>query len=150
MTDDLKTVEAAFAEAFKRLREQGRLVTPQTAGDCPVLIFCGRSQHGGVGSRQVQCEDCKTLLWLSPASLAIMDENPGKPTHIACVLCLQTIARRATRNVPGICRWCYCHEAHACVLDMDGRTCAWANAERTVCTNPDCLRKEAGDAALVC
>jgi hypothetical protein len=45
----------------------------------------------------------------------------------------------------GKCRFCGCTEERACLLidnpDRDRLTCAWADAERTVCTNPKCLAK---------
>jgi hypothetical protein len=45
--------------------------------------------------------------------------------------------------IPGRCRVCGCTEINACVLERtDGYralTCAWSDAERTLCTNPDCL-----------
>jgi hypothetical protein len=48
---------------------------------------------------------------------------------------------------PGTCRFCGCEEDHACQLDDpddpegDAVPCKWANAERTVCTNPECLEE---------
>jgi len=46
----------------------------------------------------------------------------------------------------GICKHCGCSEFNACTgLGFLGdETCSWANAEQTVCSNPECLAKERG------
>lgn len=36
------------------------------------------------------------------------------------------------------CRVCGCTEWQACVID--GEPCAWADAGRTLCTNPACIQ----------
>jgi ParB/RepB/Spo0J family partition protein len=38
----------------------------------------------------------------------------------------------------GVCKYCGCCEDDACELDS-GANCSWANDEKTICTNPDCL-----------
>jgi len=40
---------------------------------------------------------------------------------------------------PGRCQFCRCTDDHACDLGFD--TCAWANRDYTVCSNPKCLQK---------
>jgi hypothetical protein len=46
-----------------------------------------------------------------------------------------------TLIAPGTCRHCDCTEANACRLP-EGDTCAWVNPERTVCSNPACIKAE--------
>lgn len=40
---------------------------------------------------------------------------------------------------PGICRHCGCTEKQACRVGP-GVPCHWANAEHTICSQPDCVR----------
>ena len=42
---------------------------------------------------------------------------------------------------PGTCRHCRCTEENACILHT-GDTCWWTNDERTVCSNPSCIKAE--------
>ena len=42
---------------------------------------------------------------------------------------------------PGVCRHCGCDELHACML-ATGDPCCWTDSERTVCSQPSCLRAE--------
>ena len=41
-----------------------------------------------------------------------------------------------------ICRHCKCTETNACIL-ANGDPCCWVDVERTVCSNPSCIRAEA-------
>lgn len=45
---------------------------------------------------------------------------------------------------PGTCRHCACTDGKHCQIYSGGEMCecSWANRERTLCTNPDCLMKE--------
>lgn len=43
---------------------------------------------------------------------------------------------------PGICRHCGCTESDPCRLS-DGDSCSWADAARTVCNRPSCMKAEA-------
>lgn len=45
---------------------------------------------------------------------------------------------------PGECFVCGCSELDPCVLHLPGGRvvpCGWANAERTLCNNPDCIEE---------
>lgn len=46
---------------------------------------------------------------------------------------------------PGVCQFCGCTDAKGCVLhDSEPYgvvTCGWANRGRTVCSNPQCIRR---------
>lgn len=46
-----------------------------------------------------------------------------------------------THLLPGRCRYCSCTEDNACRL-ADNEPCAWWDEERTVCSNPRCIRAE--------
>jgi hypothetical protein len=48
----------------------------------------------------------------------------------------------------GICRHCRCTEDDPCRL-YTGEPCSWADATRTVCNNPSCLKSEATRKRLV-
>jgi hypothetical protein len=41
---------------------------------------------------------------------------------------------------PGTCRYCGCTQDNACTIP-GGDTCSWYSNERTVCTNPACIRQ---------
>lgn len=46
-----------------------------------------------------------------------------------------------------VCRHCGCDEDHACMIPNPDNPhaaipCSWWNAEKTVCNNPDCIKKE--------
>jgi ParB/RepB/Spo0J family partition protein len=46
----------------------------------------------------------------------------------------------------GVCRYCGCTPAHACVLKhgkggVPVTTCKWADKSKNICTNPECLKK---------
>lgn len=42
---------------------------------------------------------------------------------------------------PGVCRHCGCKDHEPCILQT-GDTCAWMSRDRTVCSNPACVRAE--------
>lgn len=44
------------------------------------------------------------------------------------------------RPIPGQCRFCHCTESNACSTPPCGEPCAWVDRNRTVCSNPSCLR----------
>jgi hypothetical protein len=46
-----------------------------------------------------------------------------------------------TYIAPGTCRHCRCTEDNACSLG-NGEPCWWTNNERTVCSNPSCIKAE--------
>lgn len=46
-----------------------------------------------------------------------------------------------TLIAPGTCRHCGCTEDNACKLG-NGEGCWWTNNERTVCSNPSCIKAE--------
>jgi hypothetical protein len=43
----------------------------------------------------------------------------------------------------GICAECGCTEMNACTGQgiLGDETCSWANQEQTLCSNPECLKK---------
>lgn len=43
---------------------------------------------------------------------------------------------------PGTCRVCGCTDYRACFVGHPSRTCAWANGERTLCSNPACINRD--------
>lgn len=43
--------------------------------------------------------------------------------------------------ISGICRLCGCTENSPCILGSDYETCAWVDAEQTLCSNPRCIAK---------
>lgn len=57
------------------------------------------------------------------------------------------LARRSP-GIAGICAQCGCTPLNACrgLGFMEEENCAWANRERTLCTNPRCLAKAAAEA----
>jgi ParB/RepB/Spo0J family partition protein len=54
----------------------------------------------------------------------------------------------------GVCRICGCTAAHACVLGHGKKgkgkgkpiTCKWADSTKTLCSNPDCMKKAGAEA----
>lgn len=44
------------------------------------------------------------------------------------------------KPVSGVCRFCRCTESNPCSTPPCGEPCAWVDANRTVCSNPSCLR----------
>jgi hypothetical protein len=53
--------------------------------------------------------------------------------------------RKAMNRIPGICRYCRCTEATPCSTPPCGEPCTWANRNRDVCSNPQCLLRWARD-----
>ncbi|MDE2104122.1 MAG: hypothetical protein KGL39_43190 [Patescibacteria group bacterium] len=51
-----------------------------------------------------------------------------------------------SRVQPGVCRHCNCTETNACRLE-DGDPCCWTDLQRTVCSNPACIRAESARVA---
>jgi hypothetical protein len=43
----------------------------------------------------------------------------------------------------GVCRFCGCTEAQACVFEFKGQphACWWVDADRTVCSSPPCWKR---------
>lgn len=50
--------------------------------------------------------------------------------------------------VAGICRHCGCTEDDPCGL-CTGEPCSWADATRSVCNNPSCMKAEAARKRLI-
>jgi hypothetical protein len=48
----------------------------------------------------------------------------------------------------GICRHCRCSENDPCRL-CTGEPCSWADATRTVCNSPSCMKAEAARKRLI-
>ena len=57
--------------------------------------------------------------------------------------------RQPIMDLPGVCRVCGCSELDPCVIPaLEGgdrvrrrrmQTCSWFDAQRTLCTNPQCV-----------
>lgn len=47
-------------------------------------------------------------------------------------------------GVPGVCRYCGCTEANACML-CTGDPCSWYDKDRTACNAPGCIRQYEAD-----
>ncbi len=52
-------------------------------------------------------------------------------------------ARKSIVDRPGVCRVCGCTERNPCVIQVIGgigtEICSWFDAQRTLCTNPQCI-----------
>jgi hypothetical protein len=53
-----------------------------------------------------------------------------------------------TLIAPGRCRHCSCTEDNACGLP-EGEGCCWINPNRTVCSNPSCIKAETARLARI-
>jgi ParB/RepB/Spo0J family partition protein len=71
-----------------------------------------------------------------------LDTNAGIKKTVESVISDLIRRRNDTRaeDEPGTCRVCGCTEGDPC--DLEDGPCSWANAEKTLCSNPDCKEED--------
>lgn len=67
--------------------------------------------------------------------------EPTTETRVSKILEARrcAIAMQAYQKDEPYCHVCLCTEDTACVLHKHTTTCSWANAEKTICSNPSCM-----------
>ena len=92
--------------------------------------------HAMLLARLGEREQNEALKWT-------IDRNAGSKVPVEKVIADRLARREGKKDQPGTCRVCGCTHEDPCNVPELGGSCSWANAEQTLCNNPECL-EEAG------
>ena len=92
--------------------------------------------HAMLLARLGEREQNEALKWT-------LDRNAGSKEPVEKVIADRLARRDGKKDQAGTCRICGCTHEDPCNVEELGGSCSWANAEQTLCNNPECL-EEAG------